>query len=456
MSKKEGSLSLIRKLGYGIGDMGSNFCWSFVAAFIMIYCTNTLGVSAAIIGTLMMISKILDGVTDVFMGNIIDRTNHKMGKARFWYFVSCFPVAVFTFIIFNVPKNLSDTEKYVFFFIIYTLLGAVFYTMNNIAYSSMTALCTKDPKDRVQMGSFRFLFAIIAVLIIQTITSGMVESLGGGQAAWTQVSIIYSIVCFVLLLVPVFSVKELSPEELGEQENVNKTANEKIGFVESIKLLMKNKYFVLILCIYLVNYIVSGLTSGLGIYYATYKLGNAALLGVISMASLIPIIIALPLVAPFTAKYGIRKMSILGNILGLVATIPLVIAAVSGNLPLLLVALALKTIGGAPLTGALNALIAETDDYSYLKFGKRITGTIYSCSSVGVKVGTGLGTALTGFLLDFGGFDGQAAEQTARAISVINWSYVLAYAIPGVILLTILFFLDVESENKRLRADKEV
>ncbi len=459
MSNKEksaGGLSLIRKIGYGIGDMGSNFCWSFVAAFIMIYCTNTLGVSAAVIGTLMMVSKVLDGFTDVIMGNIIDRTHSKMGKARFWYFVSCLPVAVFTFIIFNVPKNLGDTGKYVFFFVVYTLLGAVFYTMNNIAYSAMTALCTKNPKDRVQMGSFRFLFALVAVLIIQTITGGLVENLGGGQEAWTWISLIYAVICFVLLFVPVFSVKELSAEELSEGEDVDKAETEEIGFVESIKLLFRNKYFILILCIYLVNYITSGLTSGLGIYFATYKLGNAALLGLISMASLIPIIVALPIVAPFTAKYGIRKMAIWGNILGIAATIPLIIGAASGNLALILVALALKTIGGAPLTGALNALIAETDDYSYLKYGKRITGTIYACSSVGVKVGTGLGTALTGFLLDFSGFDGQALEQTAKAVSVINWSYILAYVIPGFLLLIILFYLKVEKENKELRASKEV
>ncbi len=132
-------MPLWRKIGYGIGDLGSNFCWTFVASFVLIYFTNTLGISAAIVGSIIMFSRILDGVTDLFMGQIIDRTKSKMGKARFWYFLSSFPVAIMTFLIFNVP-NFNNTGKYIYIAIMYTVMGAVFYTMNNIAYSSLIAL----------------------------------------------------------------------------------------------------------------------------------------------------------------------------------------------------------------------------------------------------------------------------------------------------------------------------
>lgn len=404
----------------------------------------------------MMISKFLDGITDVFMGNIIDRTHSRMGKARFWYFVSSFPVAFFTFLLFNVPKSFDSTGKYAYIFIVYTLMGAVFYTMNNIAYSSMTALCTRNPKDRVQMGSYRFVFALIAVLVIQSITGGLVEKFGGGQGAWTKISIIYSTICFVLLLVPVISVHELPVEELEAENNQKTGSGEQFGFVASIRILLKNKYFLMVLGIYLVNYIVSGLTQGLGIYFAAYKLGNPALLGAVSMASTVPLLVALPLIAPLTAKAGIRKTVIAATILGIVASVPLLIGGLTGNLPLLLAGLAVKSVSGAPMTGALNALIAETDDYSYLKFGHRITGMIYSCSSVGIKVGTGVGTAFCGFLLDLSGFDGTATVQSAGTIAVINWTYLLAYMLPGFILLLIFCFLNVESDNKKLREMKGV
>ena len=100
-------LTLIQKVGYGVGDLGSNYCWTFVASFIMIYCTNTLGIRSGVIGVIMMLSKFLDGVSDVIMGRIIDRTKSKMGKARFWYALSAFPVAFFTFLLFNVPSGFT-------------------------------------------------------------------------------------------------------------------------------------------------------------------------------------------------------------------------------------------------------------------------------------------------------------------------------------------------------------
>ena len=442
-------LPLIRKIGYGIGDAGSNFCWTFIASFIMIYCTNTLGISAAVIGTLMMFSKVLDGVTDVIMGRIIDATHSKMGKARFWYFVSCFPTALFTFFIFNIPGSFSENTKYVYFFIVYTLIGAVFYTMNNIAYSSLTALCTKDPKDRVQMGSYRFIFAIAAVLVMSSITMGLVDKFGGGQQGWRSVSIIYSILCLILLLVPFFAVKELPPEEL---EDANTEKKEELGFFQSLGLLLKNKYFLLILALYLVMYLSGGITGGMGIYFATYQMNNPSLLGTISMAGMLPIVIVLPFIPQITAKFGMRNSAVLGHALGTIGAVILIIGGVTANFIFVLVGLVIKAVGSAPQTGALTAIIAETDEYSYLKTGHRITGTIYSCSSVGVKIGTGLGTALCGFLLDLSGFDGTAVTQSASAISAINWSFLIAHAAVPILSVVIFYFMKVEKENKILAA----
>lgn len=447
------SLPLIRKIGYGVGDAGSNLCWTFIASFIMIYCTNTLGISAAVIGTLMMISKVLDGITDVIMGRIIDATHSKMGKARFWYFVSSFPTAIFTFILFNVPAGFSEKTKYAYIFIIYTLIGAVFYTMNNIAYSTLTALCTKNPKDRVQMGSYRFIFAIGSVIIMSSVTMGLVEKFGGGQQGWRAVSIIYSVLCLILLLIPVISVKELPEEELDDVDK-SEEKQEKIGFIKSLALLAKNKYFLLILALYLLMYLSGGITGGMGVYFAIYQMGDASLLGTITMAGMLPIIIALPFVPQMTAKLGMQNSAIIGHAFGSIGGVLIIVGGLSVNFPLVLVGLAIKAVGQAPQSGALNAIIAETDEYSYLKFGHRLTGTIYSCSSMGIKIGTGLGTALCGFLLDLGGFDGTAATQTAMAVSTINWSYLLAQALLPILSVVLFKFMNVEKENQKLRNDK--
>lgn len=445
-------LKLIQKIGYGIGDAGSNFCWTFIASFFLIYCTDTLGISAAAIGTVLMFSRVLDGISDVVMGRVIDATHSKMGKARFWYFVSSFPTAIFTFILFNIPGNFSDTTKYVYIFIIYTLISAVFYTMNNIAYSALTALCTKNHKDRVDMGSYRYIFAIVAMLFMSYATSSMVEYFGGSQKGWRAVSIIYSIVCFVFLIIPVFAVKELPEDEL--QEGAPTEKKEEIGFLKGFVLLVKNKYFLMVLALYLIQFLSSGVTNGMGIYFATYQLGNASLFGTISLASMFPIMVALPFVSKITERFGMRTAAMYGHLIGIIGSLIIVIGGLKASFALVLIGLVVVAFGRTPETGALNAIIAEVDEYSCLKFGERLTGTIFACSSVGIKIGTGLGTALCGFLLEMGGYDGMAAIQTARAITTINWAYLIATAILPIMSFIIFYFMKVEQENVKLRGQK--
>ena len=447
----EKKLSMLQKIGYGLGDFGSNYCWTFVGSFLLIYCSDTLGISTAIIGTLLMISRVFDGISDVFMGRIIDRTHHRMGKARFWYFVSCFPVAILTFLIFAVPNTMADGAQYAYVFVIYTLLGAVAYTMNNIAYSTLTALVTTNANDRVQMGTLRFICAIVATLLINTFTSALVESLGGGSAGWMIVAAIYAVICLVFLLIPVFSVHELPESELGEDREG--AQQKEPGFFQGLGLLLKNRYFLIVLGLYFFTYLGTGITSGMGIYYATYQLGDASLLGLVSMAGLLPTALGLPFVPALTKKFGLRNAALGGIILSTVFGLVLILGGLIGSFPLVIAGLLGKALAGAPAVGGLTAMVAEVDDYSSLKFGQRLTGTIFSCSSVGVKVGTGLGTAAVGFFLELGGYNGLAAVQTARAVSVINWSFLLANFLPMLIDLLLLWAFRVEKDNCAMRAE---
>ena len=126
----------------------------------MIYLTNTVGLNAGVIGSLIAVSKILDGVSDVFFGSMIDKTHSKMGKAKPWMLYGYIGCAITLVGCFAIPVSLGTTAKYAWFFISYTLLNGGFYTANNIAYSALTSLITKNSKERVQMGSYRFIFVI--------------------------------------------------------------------------------------------------------------------------------------------------------------------------------------------------------------------------------------------------------------------------------------------------------
>ena len=110
-NQKTGFLPMWKKIAYGSGNAGGGFIWGMVTTFLLIYCTNVIGVSAAIIDTLLMIAKVFDGITDIFMGRIIDRTNSKMGKSRFWYLISCAPLGICMFLLFNVPGRMGEGRK---------------------------------------------------------------------------------------------------------------------------------------------------------------------------------------------------------------------------------------------------------------------------------------------------------------------------------------------------------
>ena len=229
-------------VGYGSGDIAGNVVYALLSSFVMIYLTNTVGLNPGVVGTLIAASKIFDGVTDVFFGAMIDNTKSKLGKARPWMLYAYIGCAVTLVAIFAVPVNLGRVSQYLWFFMAYTLLNAVFYTANNIAYSALTSLVTKNSKERVQMGSYRFIFAFATSLLIQSITVGAVSAMGGGARGWRMVAIIYAVVGLAVNTFSVMSVKELSEKELLDEKSGNsKIEEEKYGLVGAIKLLSANR-----------------------------------------------------------------------------------------------------------------------------------------------------------------------------------------------------------------------
>ena len=445
-------LKWYNKVGYGSGDIAGNVVYALLSAFVMIYLTNTVGLNAGIVGTLIAVSKLFDGVTDVLFGSLIDKTHSKMGKARPWMLYGYFGCALCLIAIFFIPADMSDFAKYAWFFISYTLLNAGFYTANNIAYSALTALITKNSAERVQMGSIRFMFAFGTSLLIQSITVGLVRFFGGGAAGWRTVAVIYTIVGVVSNTLSVMSVKELSPEELAEDEgNAKAEPDEKYSLVEAAKLLIANKYYLMICATYILMQVYTA-TLNMGIYYMTYVLGNENLLGVFAWAINIPIIIGLVFTPALVAKFnGMYRLNFGGYVIGTAGRLGVALAGYMGSVPLMLICSAVAAIGMSPLQGDLNALIATCSEYTFLTKGKRVDGTMYSCTSLGTKIGGGLGTAIAGWLLNFSGFDGQAAVQSASCLNMLHIMYLWIPMGINLVITLILSRMDVERANERLK-----
>ena len=320
-------LKWYNKIGYGSGDIAGNVVYAFLTSFMMVYLTDSVGLAAGVVGTLIAVSKLFDGFTDIFFGSMIDKTHSKMGKAKPWMLYGYIGCAITLVCCFAVPVSLGTTAKYAWFFISYTLLNGVFYTANNIAYSALTSLITKNSKERVQMGSCRFIFAFSTSLLIQAITVGFVDKCGGDVAAWRTVAIIYAMIGLVVNTISALSVKELPEEELNEGEV--KDDNEKYGMVQAFKLLVKNKN----------------------------------LFGQFAWAVNIPLIIALIFTPTLVGKWkGMYKLNLRGYILAVIGRALVVVAGYMGSVPLMMAFTALAALGQGPWQGDMNAVIASSSD----------------------------------------------------------------------------------------------
>ncbi len=444
-------LKWYNKLGYGSGDLAGNMVYAFLSSFVMLYLTNTVGLNPGIIGTLIMVSKLFDGVSDIFFGTMIDKTKSKLGKARPWMLYAYIGCAVTLVANFAIPASLGRTAQYAWFFIAYTMLNAVFFTANNIAYASLVTFCTRNSKERVEMGSFRFIFAFSTSLIIQSVTVQFVRALGNGASAWKTVAIIYAVIGLIVNTISVFSIKELPEEELAK----DKDQEEKYSLIEAAKLLVSNKYYLMICGTYVCQQIYTAMLN-MGIYYMIYILKNEDLYSVFSWAINIPVIIAMCITPMLVERMkGLYRMNLAGYILGTAGRVGVIIAGYMGSVPLMIVFTAVAALGMAPWQGDMGAVVASCSEYTWLTKGKHIDGTMYSCTSFGTKIGGGIGVALCGWLLDISGFVKTSAVQPT---SCINMLHVMYLWIPMLLSLCITFIMsrmNVEGANKKLRAQME-
>jgi GPH family glycoside/pentoside/hexuronide:cation symporter len=434
-------VSLKEKISYALGDAGCNFVWTTVGSFLTIYYTNSVGIAPAAVATLMLLTRLLDGVSDLVMGSVIDRTNTKWGKARPWVLWTAPLMGIGLVLLFSVPASLPSGAQLVYAYITYILMAAVIYTACNLAYTTLLSLMTDDPEVRSTVSSIRFFAVMIAVLVISYGTNPLVAKIG-----WTGTAAVFGVAGCLLLLVCFFGTRERITEAAAETTE----PSEKLSVGKSFLLLSKNKYFILVALLFVINYIVASATSGSGVYYATYVLGDANLFGSLVLFGMVPSMFAVIFLPKITEKLGKWKTLMGGYILQIIAFA--IIGLAPTNLPVLFAALFLKSVASTPSMAIMFAVVADVVDYGELKTGKRIDGLTYSAVSFGMKVGTGLGSAVIGWALALGNFDGLAATQPDSAITSIIALYSYIPAILSVLGAIVMYMTNVDKAIAELKA----
>ena len=217
-----------------------------------------------------------------------------------------------------------------------------------------------------------------------------------------------------------------------------------------MKFLFTNKYFLLILGVYLANQMMNSVSNSVGVFYVTYVLGNYNLFGLFSMAAMLPMILGMFFTPLMVKKFGMYKTNLFTLILAFVVGIPYIIAGLYLNIVLMLLLMAVRGIFISPITATLGALTAEASKNAYLKHGVQLEGSMYACASMGTKIGSGVGVALAGWLLDVGGYDGTVAVQTPGALRAISLMYLIAPVLSILLQGLCASGLNVEKENRRL------
>ncbi|MBU5351895.1 glycoside-pentoside-hexuronide (GPH):cation symporter [Paenibacillus barcinonensis] len=431
-------------LGDGAAQIALNSINGLIGMLTYFY-TDKVGIAAATVGTIMLITKFINAIADLVMGRVVDATKSKYGKARPWILWMALPAMASIILLFTVPAEASTTVKSIYALVTVAFASAVVYTGIAIPYGSLMAIRTRSVEERGKMGLTRTVFGYFIGMIISIALIPVTNMFGGDQSAWIMVAVVLGVVSFIALVLTFLASKE-------NNGNVKVVETDNVPFWESIKLLFKNKYWVIMLFAQLLINMMYTLNGSTGIYYTKYILGNEDLIGIMGAIGLIPVFLGFAIVGPMIKKFGLARTARIGMIFGIVAS--LIRCFMPYNFIAALVLGGIATLATIPMMAVGGVLVNNTVEYGEWKTGKRLVGMVNSANSFGVKIGMGLAAAMIGWILALGNYDGALATQTDSAITSI---LVLTVYLPLVIfVLTYLCLRKYDLDEKYPQIVKEL
>ncbi len=409
-------LSFGEKVAYGFGDVGCNVLWALTASVTTYFYTNVMGISAATVGIVLLLSRCFDGFSDAIIGILVDRTKSKHGKARAWVLWMIAPFGLACILLFMVPANATEIVKAVYVFLTYNFTVTVVYTALNLPYGTMASLMTRDKDERATLNLFRMTMAPVGQVVVSALTMPLVNRLGGTQKAWIMLSVGYALAGMIMVAICFLG--------CHERENPLVAANEPAPpLKKSIGAVFQNKYWIIVAFIFIMWGVYVAIDGTMVAYYAQYQLGNNEYMGTLNATEKAAQILSIFVTAPFLHRFGKRKVAMAGSLFFLVGAVLMVMNPFS--IPMLAVGNVIRGIGGGAFGLLVYSMLADTIEYGHWYTGVRNEGLLYCASSIGYKVGGGLTNAIIGFVMDASGFDGTLAEIPGSAHDVISTLYLV-------------------------------
>ena len=430
-----------KRIGYGIGDLGCNLVFSTMASYLMVFYTDVFGITAAAAGTMMLVTKFIDALTDTGMGLIVDRTHTRWGQGRPYFLFGAVPFALFTFLTFYIP-DFGSTGKLVWAYVTYCLLCTA-YTVVNIPLNTIVPRLTSDIHERNCLVSARMICAMLGTAIVMTITTPMVEYFGRGNEAkgYLITMTIYGIAAMLIFFVTFASTKEVVPPSVKREKTTLK---------EDLKGLTDQSWiFFLLNLLYFSLYVVRSTTV---IYYFKYNLGKTewlTLVGLLGILSGLPMLLILPWLEKKFSKKNLMIVSVLIYIAG-----DLLIYFGQSSSFCLLAGLVITGLGIYGIFGITFAIQPDVIDYSEYKKKASVSGLIAAFQGFFVKGGMGLTSAIIGFVLKQGGYVANA-EQTPKALAYIETSFIWIPIILCVAIAIVTLFYRLDGPREEMNVALE-
>ena len=424
------------KMGYLFGDFGNDFTFILSTMILSKFCTDVLGISAGVIGTIMMLARFVDAVTDVTMGRICDRSKVTLnGKFKPWILRMCVPVAIASFLMYQSGlAHLSIGVKIAYIAITYLLWGSFCYTGINIPYGSMASAISADPGDRQSLSTFRTMGGMLAGMVIGillpiiayeklTLADGTVkETLIGGRVTLAAgIFSVLTIICYLLCYK--FITERVVVEPIGDKG---------LSVCQMLKNAFTNRALISIIVASVVMLLAQLSMQNMAAYIYPDYYNSAAAQSASTMMMMVGMIVAAIFAKPLAKKFGKAEVSIVSNLFAAGVMVILFILRPS-NVWVYCGLQMLCWLGLGVFSMVSWALITDVIDYSELRNGVREDGSVYAMYSFARKLGQALAAGLSGWLLEAIGYNSKAAaEGLKQTESVLTGIFNISTLIPAV------------------------
>lgn len=422
-------LTAVEKAGYGLGDTASNIVFQVVVNFMIYFYTDVFGIAAGAAGTLMLVVRLFDGITDPIMGAIADRTKTRWGRYRPWLLWMSVPYGIMAVVAFITP-DFSTTGKLIYAYVTYAVLMTI-YTAINIPYSALGGVITTDPQERASVQSWRFGLAMVGGAIVAAVTLPLVELLGQGndQLGFTLAMVVlgtFAVLCFVGCF--------LLTRERAEEEHKKPDTNVR----EDVAAMLSNKQWWIVAIVTFLSLIGVVMRGGATPYYVEYYLNEKSMISAFMTGGMIAGVFGAMVAGAAVkkvCKVTVMKIAIAGIILFhfILFFVPRDAVYVS------LIVSCFANFFHMMFIPMVFSAVPDTVDYSQAKSGRGGMGMSYSGHLLALKFGIALGGAMVGWMLSGHGYvAGQ--EQTELALSGLVRIYAGASVVAGAFMLIVIQF----------------